>query len=142
MAACEPPPYTPTETPVSSTPTIEILFPDPSVGPYCESFTVVVDIDNFTLNPGFYEEELLPVEGEGHWHLIYPLGNVDAIGTPYAVASDTFDPGRYAFTAQLVENNHSPLLGAQVDVVELEIDGTDPNCIDDADLTPGEDSGA
>ncbi|MBK9365207.1 MAG: hypothetical protein IPO67_12100 [Deltaproteobacteria bacterium] len=139
MAACEPPPYTPTETPASSTPTIEIIFPDPALGPYCNEFMMVVDIDNHILNPGFYEEELEPVEGEGHWHLVYPAGNVDALGMPYAWVTGELVPGRYPFTAQLVENNHTPLLGAQVDVVELDIDGDDPDCIGGAGTNPGYD---
>lgn len=141
--ACAPPPLPTTEDtakdsqePVDVSPSINILFPES--GPemiYCATFMVVVDIDNYDLNPDFYEGLDL-VEGEGHWHLNIPAGlggAVVASGEPYAFVDVTDalpDGGTYAFTAQLVDNQHAPLEGAPVSVVEIVID---PNYDEDGD---------
>lgn len=129
LVACAPPPLDTAAPAEDQTPTIEILFPDPALRPYCDAFMVVVNIDHLVLNDGFYEEELPLVDGEGHWHLILPNSQVSALGVPYGSVDGDFTPGTYSFTAQLVDNNHAPLVDAAVDVVEIFIDGDDPACI-------------
>lgn len=129
FTACAPPPYDSSAAPVDEQPTIEIIFPDPGLRPYCSTFLMVVNIENLILNDGFYEEELSPVEGEGHWHLVLPNSQVTALGVPYGTVSGEFAAGTYSFTAQLVDNTHVPLTNIPVDVVEIFIDNDDPDCV-------------
>ncbi|MCB9763318.1 MAG: hypothetical protein H6739_26365 [Alphaproteobacteria bacterium] len=132
LLGCEPPPYN-SDSGGSKTPSIDFIFPISSADVVlCNSFMVSVDIDNLTLNPGFYESELEPTEGEGHWHLNLPAGlggGVVALGEPYGfvdVSDQNPDPNTtYAFEAELVDNTHVPLPGIAVDVVEVRIDESD-----------------
>lgn len=142
LLACAPPPLPSSDEvsddsdePVVAEPSINILFPES--GPemvYCDKFMVVVDIDNYVLNPGFYDGELDLVEGEGHWHLNIPAGlggDVVASGVPYAfvdVSEALPNGGTYAFTAQIVDNQRAPRNEVPVSVVEIVVDGTyDPD---------------
>lgn len=145
FVACAPPPLPAADdsdedsvAPVEPDPIISILFPES--GPdmiYCDKFMVVVDIDNYALNPDIYADNEL-VEGEGHWHLNVPAGLGGAVvpsGVPYTfvdVSEALPDGGTYAFTAQLVDNLHAPLNDIPVSVVEIIID---PDYDEDQDGT-------
>ena len=146
LLACAPPPL-PEETanPDADQASIRILFPNPLyldaerlcediVGDcpvMCPTFAVVVDVDNFVLDPDHYGDD--PIFGEGHWHLHVDDPEFTAAARaaetqPWATLTSPLEEGFHVIGALLVQNNHFPLAaedrGEDRTVVEIEVRDT------------------
>ncbi len=149
VLGCPPPDYVAptgdTAVAASSDPSLRVLFPVSSTTEvYCPQFTVVVDVDHFTLSEENYG--LSPTEGEGHWHLLEGADVLGATADEHLALADPLDDGDHNLVAMLVGNDHQEYLheGAGVSwLVELTVEDG-PGCLGDrgGDTDTGtEDSG-
>ncbi len=127
LPACAPPPYD------GAAPSIAVLFPPTATDTViCPSFTMVVDVDGFTLidrEPGPGED--VPGD-EGHWHLYVGdayLGTKFDAWTPVRLAPDLYDQGTVIARAVLARVDHNEL--DVVATTEFTVQDT-PGCVGDA----------
>ena len=138
LGACAPPPYSPpavdtgdetddTGSADDTAMSISYVWPAneaPAVG--CAM--VVVDVKNLKLVDGTVFPD--PVEGEGHYHLLYDNGFV-ACYTPYCLIGFG-ETGQFEITARLVQNNHDPYFsdpeGTQTIDASLLVNATAGEC--------------
>lgn len=117
---CAPPPYEPAEDetaapsaedsaaePVEDTAAgIDIVWPAPEA-PVTGCAMLVVELKNVLLTDPIVS--LDPVEGQGHYHLLYEGGRYTPCSTPYCLI--TLDQAGYSYVeAHLVGNDHVPFL--------------------------------
>ncbi len=123
---CAPPPYdTSADTaPEIGDPSIQILFPtsEPDLI-YCPVFTLVVDIDNLSIDADKVGGD--HVEGEGHWH-VYDNGEYISYETVAWTAMPALDEGLHQLKVDLARNDHQPYI----------VDGQTPEYI--AEITVGD----
>jgi hypothetical protein len=155
LAGCQPPPYTPPDSGRADTgfvdtgaadagPTLDIIFPpnETVAEGECQMF-VVVTTGIALVDP---MESPTAVEGEGHYHIIHSdtyalcdepyclVGFTEAEVTP---PEGSEVPAPVQFTAQLMDNEHNPILDADGNVVAESIFVTPT----DAECTEGSPSG-
>lgn len=91
---------------------IEILFPKTSLEVrYCPQFTMVVQVDDFELDPEAIGAD--PVEGVGHWQLWTgsdcELELIGQSGEPFFELQEPLPAGTNVLYAELVTNDSQPL---------------------------------
>lgn len=156
LLGCPPPEYVPPsadDTGVQEVglPSIKILFPNPGLGvdksqPVCPNFTVVVEIDNFTLDPEAFSTD--DVERFGHWHLHIDDPDlamyVAVAGEPWVGFPGPAEEGPHTLYATLVGNSHRPLpdnlKGEDVALSEINVQDVE-GCLGGGEPGEGYDSG-
>ena len=120
FAGCAPPPYEPGDTspvedtsPVDDTapaedtaPSLKIVWPAPEAA-VTGCAMLVVEVTNVELTD--FMISLDPVEGQGHYHVLYEGGRYAPCSTPYCLID--MDVAGYSYVeVHLVGNDHTPLL--------------------------------
>lgn len=132
LGACAPPPYSPgtgdtgdVEDQEDTGISINITWPLPE-SPVTGCAMFVVEIQNLRLVDASVSPD--PVDGQGHYHLLYD-GKYTPCYTPYClVALET--EGLYTVEAKVTANDHSPLLdenGNEI-ITELPLQVTAGEC--------------
>ncbi len=131
FVACAPPPYTPpaedtgdAEVPEDTGVSINITWPLPET-PVTGCAMVVVEVQNLRLTDAAVNPD--PVDGQGHYHLLYD-DKYTPCYTPYClIALET--PGMYTVQALVTANDHTPLLDEEGEEIRANLP---------LNVTPGE----
>ena len=139
IAACEPPPEILPGDQVAGEPAVRFAFPpqqnEEGTGPFEVArvsdtgdidFTVVIDTDNFAMVDPYADENSEPVDGQGHWHVIFNGVETPIPGVPFADlhvdAGDVADGQLVTITAALKQNDHSPALDSDGNELEATVE--------------------